>query len=54
MPISSHNRIGCTPSWVKRIGEFFADAKHHSGVALVRKNQIAQWALSMPNAPQKS
>lgn len=54
MPISSHDRIAGTPARVKRIGEFLAYAKQHPGVAFVRKDQIAQWALSMPNVPQKS
>lgn len=54
MSISTHDRIAGTPARVKRIGEFLAYAKQHPGVAFVRKDQIAQWALSMPNVPGKA
>jgi peptidoglycan/xylan/chitin deacetylase (PgdA/CDA1 family) len=54
MSISTHDRIAGTPARVKRIGEFLAYAKQHPGVAFVRKDQIAQWALSMPNVPNKA
>lgn len=51
MSISTHDRIAGTPGRVKRLSEFLAYAKKHPGVAFVRKDQIAQWALSMPNVP---
>ncbi|MBL8406071.1 MAG: polysaccharide deacetylase family protein [Dechloromonas sp.] len=54
MSISTHDRIGGTPARVKVLGEFLAYAKKHPGVVFVRKDQIAQWALSMPNVPRKS
>jgi len=54
MSISTHDRIAGTPARVKRIGEFLAYAKQHPGVSFVRKDQIAQWALSMSNVPQKA
>jgi peptidoglycan/xylan/chitin deacetylase (PgdA/CDA1 family) len=54
MSISTHDRIAGTPGRVKVLGEFLAYAKKHSGVAFVRKDQIARWALEMPNVPSKS
>lgn len=53
MSISTHDRIAGTPGRVKAIGEFLAYAKKHPGVVFVRKDQIAQWALSMKNVPFK-
>lgn len=53
MSISTHDRIAGTPGRVKRMGEFLAYAKQRPGVAFVRKDQIAQWALSMTNVPNK-
>ncbi|MET1114599.1 MAG: polysaccharide deacetylase family protein [Comamonas sp.] len=54
MSISMHDRIAGTPGRVKRIGEFLAYAKQHPGVAFARKDEIAQWALSMPQVPSKA
>ena len=54
MSISTHDRIAGTPGRVKVLGEFLAYARKHPGVAFVRKDQIAQWALSMPNVPSKN
>ena len=54
MSISTHDRIGGTPARVKVLGDFIAYAKKHPGVVFVRKDQIAKWALSMPNVPSKS
>lgn len=53
MSISTHDRIAGTPARVKRIGEFLTYASQHPGVAFVRKDQIAEWALSMPRVPNK-
>lgn len=54
MSISTHDRIGGTPARVKVLGDFIAYAKKHPGVVFVRKDQIAKWALSMPNVLTKS
>lgn len=54
MSISTHDRIGGTPARVKVMGDFLAYANNHPGVAFVRKDQIAQWALSMPDVPRKT
>lgn len=54
MSISTHDRIGGTPARVKVMGDFLAYAKKQPGVAFVRKDQIAQWALAMPNVPRKT
>ncbi|HEY8357840.1 MAG TPA: polysaccharide deacetylase family protein [Ramlibacter sp.] len=53
MMISAHDRVTGTPARTKRLGEFLAYAKQHPGVAFVRKDQIAQWALSMSGVPNK-
>lgn len=53
MSISTHDRIGGTPARVKVLGEFFAYAKKKPGVVFVRKDQIAKWALELPNVPSK-
>lgn len=54
MSISTHDRIAGTPGRVKVLGEFLAYAKRHPGVVFVRKDQIARWALDMPNVPGKT
>ena len=54
MSISTHDRITGTPGRVKVMGEFLAYAKKHAGVAFVRKDQIARWALAMPHVPSKT
>lgn len=54
MSISTHDRIGGTPARVKVLGEFLAYAKKHAGVAFVRKDQIARWALALPQVPSKT
>jgi peptidoglycan/xylan/chitin deacetylase (PgdA/CDA1 family) len=53
MSISTHDRIGGTPARVKVLGEFLAYARKKPGVVFLRKDQIAQWALQMPNVPSK-
>ncbi len=54
MSISTHDRIAGTPARVKVIGEFLAYARKHRGVVFARKDQIAEWALTMGNVPTKS
>lgn len=54
MSISTHDRIAGTPARVKRIGEFLAYAQQHPGVVFARKDEIAQWALSLPQVPHKA
>lgn len=51
MMLAAHDRITGTPARVKVLGEFLAYAKKHAGVAFVRKDQIARWALEMPQVP---
>ena len=53
MSISTHDRIGGTPARVKVLGDFLRYAKQHPGVVFMRKDRIAQLALSMPDVPVK-
>ena len=52
MSISTHDRISGTPANAKAIDDFIAYAKRHEGVAFMRKDAIARWALSRPDTPQ--
>ena len=51
MSISTHDRIAGTPGRVKVLGEFIEYAKRHPGVVFLRKNQIAELALTMEHVP---
>ena len=51
MMLAAHDRINGTPARVQGLGELLAYAKKHAGVASVRKDQIARWALEMPQVP---
>jgi len=51
MSVSVHDRIGGAPARVKRLGEFIRYAKQHPGVTFMRKDAIAELALSMPDVP---
>ncbi len=53
MSIATHDRLGGTPARVKALGDFLRHAAAHPGVAFVRKDQIARWALELPNVPRK-
>lgn len=53
MSISTHDRISGTPARVKQLGEFLAYAQKQPGVVFVRKDRIAQWALSMRDVPSR-
>jgi peptidoglycan/xylan/chitin deacetylase (PgdA/CDA1 family) len=45
MSISTHDRIGGTPSVVRALDKFFEYAKSHSDVWFARKDEIAEWTL---------
>jgi peptidoglycan/xylan/chitin deacetylase (PgdA/CDA1 family) len=52
MSISTHDRIGGTPRIAHALEQFIQYAKKHSGVAFMRKDEIARWALSRPDTPR--
>jgi peptidoglycan/xylan/chitin deacetylase (PgdA/CDA1 family) len=43
--ISTHDRIGGTPSVVRALDKFLEYASKHSGVWFARKDEIAEWTL---------
>ncbi len=45
MSISTHDRIGGTPSVVQALDKFLEYANKHSGVWFARKDEIAKWTL---------
>lgn len=51
MSISTHDRIAGTSGRVKALGEFIEYAKRHPGVVFLRKDQIAEVALTMEHVP---
>lgn len=53
MSISTHDRIAGTPSRVKALDDFITYAKSHPGVVFLRKDQIADLALTLPNVPER-
>ena len=48
MSISAHDRISGTPQMVRVWDEFLRYAKSHPGVAFMRKDEIARYALGSP------
>lgn len=48
MSVSAHDRISGTPQMVRVWDEFLRYAKSHPGVAFMRKDEIARYALSSP------
>jgi peptidoglycan/xylan/chitin deacetylase (PgdA/CDA1 family) len=46
MSISTHDRIGGTPSVVRALDKFLEYAKNHESVWFARKDEIAEWTLS--------
>jgi peptidoglycan/xylan/chitin deacetylase (PgdA/CDA1 family) len=48
MSISAHDRISGTPQMVRAWDEFLRYAKSHPGVAFMRKDDIARYALASP------
>lgn len=53
MSLSTHDRIAGTPARVKVLGEFLQYALQHPGVIVMRKDEIARLALSLPDVPHK-
>ena len=51
MSVSLHDRIGGTPARIKVLGDFLRYALGHPGVVFLRKDRIAEWALTMPEVP---
>lgn len=51
MSISAHDRIAGAPTVVRALDHFIAYAKSKSGVAFMRKDDIAKWALSRSDTP---
>ena len=48
MWVSAHDRISGTPQMVRVWGEFLRYAKGRRGVAFLRKDEIARYALQSP------
>jgi peptidoglycan/xylan/chitin deacetylase (PgdA/CDA1 family) len=48
MSVSAHDRIAGRPSRARVLEEFIAYAQSHPGVAFMRKDEIARFALSEP------
>ncbi|WP_049621527.1 polysaccharide deacetylase family protein [Frateuria defendens] len=48
MSVSAHDRISGSPQMVSVWGEFLRYAKSHPGVAFLRKDEIARYALQSP------
>jgi hypothetical protein len=44
-------RISGQPAKAKALGEFIAYAQRHAGVAFLRKDAIARWALEQKGVP---
>ncbi|WP_232293401.1 polysaccharide deacetylase [Stigmatella aurantiaca] len=54
MSVSVHDRIGGTPARGKALGEFIAYAQKQPGVAFMRKDAIARWALAQAGTPREA
>jgi peptidoglycan/xylan/chitin deacetylase (PgdA/CDA1 family) len=54
MSISTHDRIGGQPAIVKALDEFLSYAKLKPGVAFMRKDDIARWALQQTDTPRNA
>ncbi|MEH6523526.1 polysaccharide deacetylase family protein [Sulfitobacter sp.] len=52
MSISTHDRIGGAPGVVNALDRFLTYAKGHDGVAFMRKDEIARFALAQDNTPE--
>lgn len=48
MSLSTHDRISGTPQMVRVLDQFLRYAKSHPGVAFLRKDEIARYALNSP------
>jgi peptidoglycan/xylan/chitin deacetylase (PgdA/CDA1 family) len=53
MSLSTHDRISGTPARVRLLGAFLDYAKGHPGVAFMRKDDIARWALARQDTPRE-
>ena len=53
MSVSTHDRIGGQPAIAKAMGTFIEYAKKHSGVAFMRKDEIARWVLEQSDTPRE-
>ena len=51
MSISTHDRIGGQPAKVKALDDFLTYARRHGGVAFLRKDEIARFALDRADVP---
>ena len=51
MSISTHDRIGGQPAKVKALDTFLTHARANGGVAFLRKDEIARFALSADDVP---
>jgi peptidoglycan/xylan/chitin deacetylase (PgdA/CDA1 family) len=52
MSISTHDRIAGAPRVIKALDRFLTYARSHEGVVFMRKDEIAQIALTADNVPQ--
>jgi hypothetical protein len=53
MSVSTHDRISGTPARARLLGEFIDYTQSHPGVAFLRKDRIAQWAMSQNDVPRE-
>lgn len=54
MSVSAHDRISGSPQMVRAWDEFLRHAKSRPGVAFLRKDDIARWALENPGTLRES
>jgi peptidoglycan/xylan/chitin deacetylase (PgdA/CDA1 family) len=54
MSISAHDRISGIPGRVKLLEQFIKYAQTQKGVVFMRKDKIAQWALSTADVPHEA
>lgn len=54
MSVSTHDRIGGRPAHANAVADFIAYAAKHPGVAFLRKDEIARWALTSPLTPHEA
>lgn len=53
MSISTHDRIAGQPAKVKALDDFLSYARAHPGVAFLRKDEIARFALTAADVPTR-
>lgn len=53
MSISTHDRIAGQPAKVKALDDFLTYARAHPGVAFLRKDEIARFALTAADVPTR-